>query len=108
MPKRRVIACFELHTFSSLNEQFLSEYAHSMDAADIAIVFFSHHALQLKGLPKLDKSVVHAYFKRPSLQVIDNKDELEEKIKELLSVRTEQTCLLLMSSGTFDGIQWEF
>ncbi len=108
MPLRRVIACFELHTFSSLNEQFLSEYAHSMDAADISIVFFSHHALQLKGLPRLDKSVVHSYFQRPDLQVIDDKDELEQKVKDLLSNQTEQTCLLLMSSGTFDGIKWEF
>lgn len=108
MPHRRVIACFELHTFSSLNEQFLSEYAHSMDAADIAIVFFSHHALQLKGLPQLDKAVVHSYFKRPNLQVIDNKDELEQTVKELLGNQTEKSCLLLMSSGTFDGIQWQF
>lgn len=108
MPLRRVIACFELHTFSSLNEQFLSEYAHSMDAADISIVFFSHHALQLKGLPKLDKSVVHSYFQRPDLQVIDNKDELEQEVSDLLSNQTEQSCLLLMSSGTFDGIQWKF
>lgn len=108
MPHRRVIACFELHTFSSLNEQFLSEYAHSMDAADIAIVFFSHHALQLKGLPKLEKIVVHSYFKRPNLQVIDNKDELEHTVKELLANESEKSCLLLMSSGTFDGIQWQF
>lgn len=108
MPLRRVIACFELHTFSSLNEQFLSEYAHSMDAADISIVFFSHHALQMKGLPALDKQMVHSYFNRPDLMVIDNKDELEQKVKDLLTDQSGQTCLLLMSSGTFDGIQWKF
>ncbi|MFA6150781.1 MAG: Mur ligase family protein [Chitinophagaceae bacterium] len=108
MPLRRVIACFELHTFSSLNEQFLSEYAHSMDAADISIVFFSHHALQMKGLPALDKEMVHSYFSRPDLLVIDNKDELEKKVKDLLADQSGQTCLLLMSSGTFDGIQWKF
>lgn len=109
MPTRRVIACFELHTFSSLNEQFLKEYAHSMDAADIAIVFFSHHALQLKGLPALDKQTVHRYFGREDLVVLDSRHELEQKIKSLLGVeQTGQTCLLLMSSGTFDGIQWQF
>jgi UDP-N-acetylmuramate: L-alanyl-gamma-D-glutamyl-meso-diaminopimelate ligase len=108
MPNRRVIACFELHTFSSLNEQFLSEYAHSMDAADVAVVFFSHHALQLKGLPTLDKATVHSYFHRPNLQVIDNKAELEQTVKELLTTQSEATCLLLMSSGTFDGVQWQF
>ncbi len=108
MPLRRVIACFELHTFSSLNEQFLSEYAHSMDAADISIVFFSHHALQMKGLPALDNQLVHSYFKRPDLLVIDKKEELEQKVKDLLTDQSRQTCLLLMSSGTFDGIQWKF
>lgn len=108
MPTRRVIACFELHTFSSLNEQFLSEYRHSMDAADISIVFFSHHALQMKGLPRLDKQIVHSYFQRPDLLVIDDKNELEQKVKDLLADKNGQTCLLLMSSGTFDGIQWAF
>lgn len=108
MPTRRVIACFELHTFSSLNAQFLSEYAHSMDAADVSIVFFSHHALQMKGLPTLDKQTVHSYFNRADLLVIDDKSALEEKVKSLLEDKSQQTCLLLMSSGTFDGIQWQF
>jgi UDP-N-acetylmuramate: L-alanyl-gamma-D-glutamyl-meso-diaminopimelate ligase len=108
MPLRRVIACFELHTFSSLNEQFLNEYAHSMDAADISIVFFSHHALQLKGLPALEKAKVHHYFGREDLEVVDNKETLEQKIKDLLAEQEEPTCLLLMSSGTFDGVQWRF
>lgn len=108
MPKRRVIACFELHTFSSLNEQFLSEYAHSMDAADVAIVFFSHHALSLKGLPSLSPDTVHQYFQRPDISVIDKATDLVQKVKDLLHHSSEQTCLLLMSSGTFDGIQWDF
>jgi UDP-N-acetylmuramate: L-alanyl-gamma-D-glutamyl-meso-diaminopimelate ligase len=108
MPLRRVIACFELHTFSSLNEQFLSEYAHSMDAADVAIVFFSHHALSLKGLPSLSTDTVHQYFQRSDIRVIDKATDLAQKVKNLLHNTTEPTCLLLMSSGTFDGIQWEF
>lgn len=108
MPTRRVIACFELHTFSSLNEQFLSEYAHSMDAADKAIVFFSHHALQLKGLPALESTQVYRYFQRADLEVWDNKEALQERVYALLNATEEDTCLLLMSSGTFDGIQWAF
>lgn len=108
MPDRRVVACFELHTFSSLNEQFLQEYAHSMDSADAAFVFFSHHALQHKGLPALDRETVHRYFARPDLQVIDSKEELQFQIGNLLSQQDGDTCLLLMSSGTFDGIQWVF
>jgi UDP-N-acetylmuramate: L-alanyl-gamma-D-glutamyl-meso-diaminopimelate ligase len=79
-----------------------------MDAADVSIVFFSHHALQMKGLPTLDKQTVHAYFNRADLLVIDEKSALEAKVKSLLEDNSEQTCLLLMSSGTFDGIQWQF
>ena len=105
-PDRQVIACFELHTYSSLNEQFLNEYAHSMDSADDAIVYFSHHALSLKGLPSLQKETVQSYFKRDDLRVIDEKSKLEEAVKELLNNAERRVCLLLMSSGTFDGIDW--
>ncbi len=105
-PAQKVIACFELHTFSSLNEQFLSEYAGSMNAADDAIVFFSNHALQLKGLPALDPAVVKKYFNRDNLQVINDKDKLKETVTQLVKTSKEPVCLLLMSSGTFDGIDW--
>lgn len=105
-PDRQLIACFELHTYSSLNEQFLSEYAHSMDAADDAIVYFSHHALSLKGLPTLEAATVQQYFKREDVSVMDDKARLEQRVKELLNNADKQVCLLLMSSGTFDGIDW--
>jgi len=105
-PAHRLIACFELHTYSSLNEQFLSEYAHSMDAPDDAVVYFSHHALELKGLPNLEKQTVKDHFKRADLVVADNKDSLTKTIQDLTSDRTRPVCLLFMSSGTFDGIDW--
>jgi UDP-N-acetylmuramate: L-alanyl-gamma-D-glutamyl-meso-diaminopimelate ligase len=108
MPDRKVIACFELHTFSSLNEQFLEEYAHSMDAADVAAVFFSHHALSMKGLPELDKATVQQYFEREDLVVIDDQVRLQEWVQQQLGATDGRACLLLMSSGTFDGIQWVF
>jgi UDP-N-acetylmuramate: L-alanyl-gamma-D-glutamyl-meso-diaminopimelate ligase len=101
-----LVACFELHTFSSLNEQFLSEYAHSMDAADEGIVYFSHHALQLKGLPNLERSTVKTYFRRDDITVIDNKRELEQTVTQMISGKGKPVFLLLMSSGTFDGIDW--
>jgi UDP-N-acetylmuramate: L-alanyl-gamma-D-glutamyl-meso-diaminopimelate ligase len=77
-----------------------------MDSCNHAIVYFSHHALQLKGLPELQTDVVKQYFKRDDLTVIDNKTALEETVKNLLNQSPEPTCLLLMSSGTFDGIDW--
>ncbi|HXS38047.1 MAG TPA: Mur ligase family protein [Flavipsychrobacter sp.] len=105
-PSHQLIACFELHTYSSLNEKFLSEYAHGMDAADNALVYFSHHALSLKGLPELDSQTIKKYFQRNDLKVIDNKNELENDIRQLLVDSQKPICLLLMSSGTFDGIDW--
>jgi UDP-N-acetylmuramate: L-alanyl-gamma-D-glutamyl-meso-diaminopimelate ligase len=105
-PNHKLIACFELHTYSSLNAQFLSEYAHSIDSADDAVVYFSHHALQLKGLPSLETATVKKYFEREDLVVIDEKETLQEHIASLLNQSGQPTCLLLMSSGTFDGIDW--
>lgn len=105
-PKHTLIACFELHTYSSLNAQFLNEYADSLQSADKALVYFSHHALQLKGLPKLEKETVKQHFKREDLLVADNKEELEKTVQDLLKTAQKPICLLLMSSGTFDGIDW--
>ena len=101
-----LVACFELHTFSSLNEKFLSEYAHSMDAANEAIVYFSHHALNLKGLPPLDPASVKKYFGRNDINVIDEKNTLEQTVTTMISHKQKPVFLLLMSSGTFDGIDW--
>ncbi len=101
-----LVACFELHTFSSLNEQFLSEYAHSMDSADDAVVFFSHHALNLKGLPPLDPSIVKKYFARNDIHVLDDKQSLQQEVTSMIAQKGKPVFLLLMSSGTFDGIDW--
>lgn len=105
-PTHRLIACFELHTFSSLNEQFLNEYAGSMNGADEAIVYFSHHALQLKGLPVLDTNTVKRYFEREDLTVSDNKEGLLQIVQDSIDGKEKPVFLLLMSSGTFDGIDW--
>ncbi len=105
-PNHHLVACFELHTFSSLNEQFLNEYAHSMDAADESIVFFSHHALQLKGLLHLERETVKHHFRREDISIIDNRQELEQKVTGMISGKQKPVFLLLMSSGTFDGIDW--
>lgn len=105
-PKHKLIACFELHTYSSLSANFLEEYAGSMDNADNAIVHFSHHALALKGLPELSSADVASHFKTEGLQVTDNKEQLQNTVTELLGTEDKPVCLLLMSSGTFDGIDW--
>ena len=105
-PTHSLIACFELNTYSSLSENFLKEYHQTMNAADKAIVYFSHHALSLKGLPALDNETVHQYFGRSDLLVISEQKKLEDNVKKLLNEVKKPVCLLLMSSGTFDGINW--
>ncbi|MCB0698743.1 MAG: peptidoglycan synthetase [Chitinophagaceae bacterium] len=106
-PNHKLIACFELHTYSSLSEQFLSHYAGSMDGADEALVYFSHHAIELKGLPPISKEEVERHFNKQGLKAIDNRAELEENVTAILNETDEPVCLLLMSSGTFDGIDWK-
>lgn len=105
-PEHRLIACFELHTFSSLNESFLQEYRHSMTNGENALVYFSRHALTLKRLPDLDPGMIIKAFDREDLAVFNKPEELREKILALIGESNTPVCLLIMSSGTFDGIDW--
>jgi UDP-N-acetylmuramate: L-alanyl-gamma-D-glutamyl-meso-diaminopimelate ligase len=100
-PERKLVAVFELHTFSSLNSKFMNEYAGSMDKADDAVVFYSSHALELKRLPPLAAEQVKEGFKRSSLEVMTDSNTLKEW---LLSKNQPGTCFLLMSSGNYDGL----
>lgn len=99
-PKRKLIAVFELHTYSSLNAAFLDEFAASMNEADAAAVVYSKHALEIKRLPDLDKEKIREGFGREDLQVFNDKNKLEEWMKRF---SYEEANLLLMSSGNFDG-----
>ena len=100
-PQRRLVACLELHTFSSLNPNFLPQYAHCFDAPDVAVVYFNPHVLAHKRLPPLPPAAVAAAFQRPDLHVITDGHELAEFLRAQL---WDSTNLLLMSSGTFDGL----
>jgi UDP-N-acetylmuramate: L-alanyl-gamma-D-glutamyl-meso-diaminopimelate ligase len=100
-PGRRLIAVLELHTYSSLNEAFLSEYEGTMDPADLAIVFYSRHALELKRLPPLGVEKVKRGFASAGLIVIN---ESEELLALLTKQSYENVNLLLMSSGNYDGL----
>jgi UDP-N-acetylmuramate: L-alanyl-gamma-D-glutamyl-meso-diaminopimelate ligase len=100
-PHRKLIAVLELHTFSSLNEQFMKEYSGAMDKADAAVVFYSGHALELKRMPPLPKEKVIEGFGKKDLAVINQKEEL---VQWLQSQSYQNANLLLMSSGNYDGI----
>ena len=100
-PGRKLVAILELHTFSSLNEKFMEEYAGAMDNADEAIVFYSKHALELKRMPPLDSKIIADGFKKTGLRVVSSKEELERQLTE---TSTRSTNFLFMSSGNYDGM----
>ena len=103
-PDRKLVACIELHTFSSLNQQFLEQYKGSLDSADVAWVYYSLHALKLKRLPGLKPEEVKNAFGKSGLRVFTDPKNLEQ---ELLKMNFENTNLLMMSSGNFDGIDFK-
>ena len=93
----------ELHTFSSLNKNFLNQYANSMNNADKAIVYFSLEAIKLKKLDPISKDDVKNAFKNENLIVINNIKELKKYLKKHY---TENTNLLMMSSGNFNKLNY--
>jgi len=101
--ERKLVACMELHTFSSLNEEFLKQYTGCMDEPDTAIVYFSPEAIVHKKLEPISKEQVHTAFGRENLLVFTNSIELEEYLK---SLNWNNKNLLMMSSGTFNGIEF--
>ena len=101
---RKLVACMELHTFSSLNEEFLKEYTGSMDKPDIAIVYFSPGAIAHKKLEPITHQQVLTSFGRKDLLVFTDSEKLESYLNNL---NWENTNLLMMSSGTFEGMNLE-
>jgi UDP-N-acetylmuramate: L-alanyl-gamma-D-glutamyl-meso-diaminopimelate ligase len=101
---RHIIACMELHTFSSLNENFLAEYNGSMADADEAIVYFNPHTIAHKKLKEITVEQVSNYFNTPQLKVFTDSLDLVTYLK---SKKYTNSVLLMMSSGNFDGIDFK-
>ena len=102
--KREVIACLELHTYSSLNAEFLGEYQGALDQADKAVVFYSPHAVKIKQLDEVTTAQIGAAFGREDLMMFTNPAEFKAF---LFSQNLEQTALVLMSSGNYGGLDFE-
>lgn len=100
-PTRKLIGILELHTFSSLNENFMNEYNGALDKADVAVVFYSKHALELKRMPDLPKEKVIAGFNKSGLVVLNDREDLWQFMQEKNYTNTN---LVLMSSGNYDGL----
>ena len=103
-PDRQLVACMELHTFSSLNKTFLDQYKGSMDQADIAYVYFNPETIKHKRLQELSPEQVQLSFGKNQVKVITSSDELVHQLQQL---DWEKRNLLMMSSGNFDGISFE-
>ncbi len=99
-----VVACLELHTYSSLNAEFLKEYKGALDAADVAVVFYSPHAVEIKKLKEVTHEQISTAFERDDLIIYTNPDDFK---KFLFAQNFDNKALLLMSSGNYGGLDFE-
>ncbi|QCR21202.1 UDP-N-acetylmuramate--L-alanine ligase [Pontibacter sp. SGAir0037] len=103
-PERRLVACLELHTFSSLNKSFIPQYAGALAKADDPIVYFNPKTLEHKRMEMLSEEELKAAFQNPALRVFTDSAALEQ---HLLSQNWQHASLLLMSSGNYNNINME-
>jgi len=103
-PERKLVACMELHTFSSLTKAFLQQYQGAMDEADVAIVFFSPHAIALKRLPAITEEMVLEAFGNENIRVFTDSEAMHNALK---AMDWHNANLLMMSSGNFNGIDFD-
>jgi len=101
---KTIVACLELHTYSSLTPEFLKQYNSSLDAADEAVVFYSPEALEIKKLPPIDEAQIFKAFGRSDLKVFTNALSFQEYLK---TMDYANKVLLLMSSGNYGGLDFE-
>jgi len=100
-PERALVACIELHTYSSLNKNFLDQYSDSFESADIPIVYYNPEIIANKNLEPISKDDVKAAFNRRDLMVFDDINELEHF---LLEQDWNGKNLLMMSSGNYHNL----
>lgn len=100
-PERELVACLELHTYSSLNKDFLSRYADTLKYCNKAVVYFNPQAVELKKLEKINAQQIIEDFNYPRLKVFTDTQELKNYISDLDLMNTN---LLLMSSANFGGL----
>ncbi|MDP5078383.1 MAG: Mur ligase family protein [Nonlabens sp.] len=102
--ERKLIACLELHTYSSLNPEFLKEYKGALDAADVAVVFYSPHALEIKKMAHISAEQIAASFEREDLIVMTDPADFK---KWLFEQNLKNSALLMMSSGNYGGLDFD-
>ncbi len=103
-PDRKLIACLELHTYSSLNAEFLKEYQSALDAADVAVVFYSPDAVKIKQLEEVTYEQIAQSFQREDLIIYTNPADFKNFF---FSQNFDNSALLLMSSGNYGGLNFD-
>jgi len=101
---RKVIACLELHTYSSLNTEFLNEYEGALNAADETIVFYSPKAVAIKQLEEVSVTQIKTAFKRDDITVFTQPEDFKAY---LFNLNFKNTAVVLMSSGNYGGLDFE-
>ena len=103
-PNRTLVACLELHTYSSLNAEFLKEYEGALEFADVAVVFYSPDAVKIKQLEEVTYEQIAQSFNREDLIIYTNPKEFKDY---LFHLNLDSTALLLMSSGNYGGLNFD-
>jgi UDP-N-acetylmuramate: L-alanyl-gamma-D-glutamyl-meso-diaminopimelate ligase len=103
-PDRKLIACLELHTYSSLNPEFLNQYKGALAAADISVVFYSPRAVEIKKLQAISQQQIIDAFQSDDLIVYTTPEEFKDF---LFSQKFNNMSLLLMSSGNYGGLNFD-
>ncbi|MGA8853401.1 MAG: Mur ligase family protein [Christiangramia sp.] len=101
---KKLVACLELHTYSSLNSEFLKEYENSLSNADEALVFYSPDAIAIKKLEPVGEDQIKDAFQKKGLRVFTNSEDFK---KELQNLDLHNSVLLMMSSGNYGGLEME-
>lgn len=101
---RTVLACLELHTYSSLNAEFLAEYKGALDFADKAVVFYSPNAVKIKQLEEVTHQQIANAFEREDLMIFTNPEDFKNY---LFTQNLENTATVLMSSGNYGGLDFD-
>ncbi|MDX2196419.1 MAG: Mur ligase family protein [Cytophagales bacterium] len=100
-PKKKLIACLELHTYSSLNKAFLNQYRDTFDVPDQAIIYYNPHTIKHKNLPEITEDDIKKGFNKQRVTIFNDSKRLMSFLKGL---DLSHSVLLFMTSGNFDGV----
>lgn len=108
-PNHQIVAIYELHTYSSMDENFIPYYAHVFDEADQLIVYVSAHSFEIKKKRIIPQEMIKKSIKHHNIDVVNRPEELKEKLNAINFETNQPAVLIFMSSGNFDHfdiIKW--